>query len=87
MSQLTFDAAAAKSLEAIYLTPDVIAQRARVLDLLAPQAGERVLDIGVGPGLLAYDLARLVGEGGRLLGLDLSPSMVAVAAERLAGLP
>ena len=87
MSQLTFDAAAAKSLEAIYLTPDVIAQRARVLDLLAPQAGERVLDIGVGPGLLAYDLARLVGEGGRLVGLDLSPSMVAAAAERLAGLP
>lgn len=87
MSQLTFDAATAKSLEAIYLTPDVVAQRARVLDLLAPALGERVLDVGVGPGLLAYDLARLVGEAGEMVGLDLSPAMVAVAAERLAHLP
>jgi len=87
MSQLTFDAATAKALEAIYLTPDVVAQRARVIDLLAPAAGERVLDVGVGPGLLAYDVARLVGEGGQMVGLDLAPAMVAVAAERLAGLP
>jgi SAM-dependent methyltransferase len=87
MSQLTFDAATARALEAIYLTPDVIAQRARVLDLLAPAAGERVLDVGVGPGLLAYDLARLVGEAGRMVGLDLAPAMVAAAAERLSGLP
>jgi arsenite methyltransferase len=86
MSQLTFDAAAARAVEAIYLTPDVVAQRARVLDLLAPVPGERLLDIGVGPGLLALDLARLVGETGKVVGLDLSPDMVAVAAARLAGL-
>ncbi len=87
MSQLTFDAAAARALEAIYLTPDVIAQRARVIDLLAALPGERVLDVGVGPGLLAYDIARLVGETGQLVGLDLSAAMVAAAAERLADLP
>lgn len=87
MSQLNFDAAAAKSIEAIYLTPDVVAQRARVLDLLALVRGERVLDVGVGPGLLAYDLARLVGEDGAMVGLDLSPAMVTVAGERLAKLP
>ena len=39
MSQLQFDESAAKAVEAMYLTPDVVAQRARVLDLLAPQAG------------------------------------------------
>ncbi|OPZ03674.1 MAG: Demethylmenaquinone methyltransferase [candidate division BRC1 bacterium ADurb.BinA292] len=87
MSQLTFDAAAAKSMEAIYTTPDVVAQRARVIDLLAPVPGERVLDVGVGPGLLALDLARLVGESGRLVGLDLAPAMVATAAARLKDLP
>ena len=86
MSQLTFDAAAAKAVEAIYMTPDVVAQRARVIELLAPTPGERVLDVGVGPGLLALDLARLVGESGRLVGLDLSPAMVAAAAARLEGL-
>ncbi len=37
--------------------------------MLAPAPGEHVLDIGTGPGLLAYDLARMVGERGRLVGL------------------
>lgn len=87
MSQLNFDAASARAVESIYLTPDVVAQRARVIDLLAPSAGERVLDVGVGPGLLALDLARLVGEGGSLVGLDLAPAMVEMAAARLNGLP
>lgn len=87
MSQLTFDAAALKAIEAIYQTPDVVAQRARVIDLLAPAPGERLLDVGVGPGLLALDLARLVGETGRVIGLDLAPAMVAAATARLADLP
>ncbi|WP_309643439.1 methyltransferase domain-containing protein [Phenylobacterium sp.] len=87
MSQLTFDEAAARSLEAIYLSPDVVAQRARVIDLLAPRAGEQILDIGVGPGLLAHDIARLVGPAGRMVGLDNAPAMVAAAERRLADLP
>ncbi len=87
MSQLTFDAATARNLEQTYLTPDLVAQRARVLDLLAPAPGERILDIGVGPGLLARELARLVGAEGRVTGIDLSPDMLAMARERLADLP
>ncbi len=57
-----------------------------MLDLLAPKAGERILDVGVGPGLLAFDLARLVGPEGRLVGLDVSADMIAIARGRLAGL-
>jgi ubiquinone/menaquinone biosynthesis C-methylase UbiE len=87
MSQLTFDAASTKATEALYLTPDVVAQRARVIDLLAPALGERVLDVGVGPGLLALDLARLVGASGCMVGLDLAPAMIEAAKARLAGLP
>ena len=83
MTQMTFDEASARALEVIYMTPDVVAQRARVLDLLALVPGERVLDIGVGPGLLAHDLARLVGETGQVTGIDLSPDMVTVAGNRL----
>jgi ubiquinone/menaquinone biosynthesis C-methylase UbiE len=86
MTQLAFDEAAAKALEAIYLTPDVVAQRARVLEMLVPKPGEHILDIGVGPGLLAYDLARLVGDKGRVVGLDNAAAMVNLARKRLADL-
>lgn len=86
MTQIAFDEAAAKAIEAIYLTPDVVAQRMRVLDLMSVRTGEAVLDIGSGPGLLAYDLARLVGEKGRLVALDNAPAMVAMTNARLAGL-
>ena len=87
MGQLQFDAGRARSLEAVYLTPDVVAQRARVLDLLGPSVGERILDIGVGPGLLAYDLARLVGESGVVAGVDPSSAMIEAAAQRVRDLP
>ena len=87
MAQLKFDESAARSLEVMYGAPDVVAQRARVLDLLGPATGERILDIGVGPGLLALDLATLVGESGEIVGIDLSPDMLEVSARRLAVLP
>ena len=86
MTQLVFDEAAAKALEAMYLTPDVVAQRARVLEMLAPRPGEHILDVGTGPGLLAHDLARLVGDKGRVVGLDNAAAMVALARMRLAEL-
>ena len=87
MAQMTFDAATSRGLEETYRTPDLVGQRARVLDLLAPAPGERIVDIGVGPGLLAYDLARLVGADGQVVGVDLSPDMLAIARGRLADLP
>jgi len=47
-----------------------------VVELLAPQAGERVLDLGCGDGALT---AALVAAGCSVLGVDASPSMVAAA--------
>ncbi|MDL4776703.1 methyltransferase domain-containing protein [Actinomadura xylanilytica] len=51
----------------------------RMLRLAAPRAGQRVLDLACGVGNPAFDLARLVGPEGRVLGLDLSGPMVAEA--------
>jgi SAM-dependent methyltransferase len=36
--------------------------------------GQRVLDLGAGPGFVSLELARQVGPGGRVLGLELSPA-------------
>ena len=46
-------------------------------------AGERVLDLGAGPGFAALDLARRVGPTGQVLALEHSPAYVA-AGRRLA---
>jgi ubiquinone/menaquinone biosynthesis C-methylase UbiE len=54
--------------------------RRRALELLSPQPGERVLEIGCGPGETLVDLARL---GADALGVDLSPGMARQARLRL----
>jgi SAM-dependent methyltransferase len=43
--------------------------------------GERVLDLGAGPGFAALDLARRVGPQGRVLALERSPVYVAAGRE------
>ncbi len=38
--------------------------------------GERVIDLGAGPGFVAEDLARIVGPTGQVLGLEQNPAYV-----------
>jgi arsenite methyltransferase len=83
---IDFDDGAARGLERIYRTPDVVAQRVRVLEALALRPGERVLDVGVGPGLLAEDMARTVGEQGHVAGIDLAEPMLEMTRRRCAEL-
>jgi trans-aconitate methyltransferase len=53
---------------------------AALIDLLDPQPGERVLDLGCGTGELTADL---VARGAEVVALDSDPAMVATARERL----
>jgi arsenite methyltransferase len=79
MTDLRFDEEATKGLLALYLTPDVIAQRAQFLRALEPQPGERVLDVGAGPGLLAAAIAEATGSSGLVCGIDVSEPLLAAA--------
>ncbi|GKT40310.1 trans-aconitate 3-methyltransferase [Colletotrichum spaethianum] len=53
-----------------------------LLDRLAVTPGERVLDVGCGPGNLTAHIADLVGPGGSVVGVDPSPERIALAHER-----
>jgi SAM-dependent methyltransferase len=55
------------------------------MDLLAPRAGEHILDIGCGAGQTSLDLADAVTENGTVLGLDISSQLVGRARHRAAG--
>jgi arsenite methyltransferase len=81
-STLQYDAEASRLIEATYTTPDVVAQRRGVRQALGLRPGERVLDVGVGPGLLAAEMAAEVGPGGRVCGVDVSEPMLALARGR-----
>jgi len=84
---LQFDEETSRKVEAVYLTPDVVAQRCQVLKALALERGERVLDVGSGPGLLACEMASAVGREGGVCGIDISEDMLAMARKRCANQP
>lgn len=84
---LDFDDDGARLIERAYATPDVAGQRAEVLARLAPRGGERILDVGSGPGYLVASLGEAVGPNGAVHGLDPSPAMNSLARSRTSELP
>jgi len=52
------------------------------LKVAAPQPGERVIDVGCGCGDTSIEIARIVGEAGTVLGIDVSQPMLEVARSR-----
>ena len=79
---IEFDEEMAQRVEAVYMTPDVVEQRRATRAVLSLQPGERVLDIGSGPGFLAAEMAAEVGPDGRVHGIDPSESMLECARRR-----
>jgi SAM-dependent methyltransferase len=53
--------------------------RSDLVERLAPRPGERILDMGTGPGEPAITIAGIVGASGHVTGIDLSENMVSIA--------
>jgi demethylmenaquinone methyltransferase/2-methoxy-6-polyprenyl-1,4-benzoquinol methylase len=75
--------------QAYDLIADSNERKARLTGLhtLDLKPGERVLEVGFGTGNEVLDLANLVGPGGKVCGIDISPGMLAVAQGKLAQKP
>jgi len=82
-----YNDAKAKRTERAYLSAEIVQQRERILEALAPSPGEFIVDLGCGPGLLTRAIAEDVGRDGAVLGLDLSGPMLGLARARCTGIP
>jgi protein-L-isoaspartate O-methyltransferase len=62
-----------------YMLPGIMIPGVNLmLQYALPQAGERVLDIACGTGIVARTVAPLVGMQGHVTALDINPAMIAV---------
>lgn len=72
---------AANAYEALFV-PALFGQWApKVADAAQIQPGQRVLDVGCGTGILAREIASRIGSVGRVVAIDPSPGMLAVAQQ------
>jgi arsenite methyltransferase len=85
MSGLAFSSEAAEKLIAAYRAPELIRQREATLQRLSLKPGERVVDIGCGPGFLCESMAAAVGPAGCVVGIDISDDLIRFAAGNKTG--
>ena len=83
--QLQFDADTARRIESLYHIRDAARRRELVREALGAVRGDRILDIGCGPGFYCLELSEIVGSSGSVLGVDSSPAMLQLARARCAG--
>lgn len=65
------------------LTPGVGSLRGRTADALAPAAGDVVVEMGCGTGANFPYLRERVGPSGRVVGVDFTPGVLALARRRV----
>lgn len=83
--QLTFDRDIAEQLDSRYRTRDIVRRRELVHNALGAKPGDRILDVGCGPGFVVAVFLEQVCPAGSVVGVDRNPQMVAVTARRCAG--
>jgi arsenite methyltransferase len=85
MTQLIFDEKISRQLEANYSRRDFQRRRQLVKDAVRAEPGERILDVGCGPGFYVSELLDKVGSTGMVVGIDISADMLAMATRRCEG--
>jgi ubiquinone/menaquinone biosynthesis C-methylase UbiE len=73
-------------LDSVDALPLFLGMKERSYEYLNLGEGSVVLDAGCGPGYDTIRMARMVGQSGKVTGVDLSDRMIAIARERAANL-
>jgi len=69
-----------------YFVPAAVAEWVpRVLALVKPEPGEKILDVACGPGVLTHAAAKAAGPRSTVTGVDLSPDMLSLARKQSDG--
>jgi ubiquinone/menaquinone biosynthesis C-methylase UbiE len=82
MANLEFDDEGSRLVEEFNASAGATARRARIIQALALKPGDRVLDVGSGPGHQAFDLSSIVGTTGRIDGVDPAESAIGISERR-----
>ena len=72
---------AARAYEELFVPALFEQYAAKVADAVNVDKGERVLDVACGTGILAREILRRVGPGGRVAGIDPVPGMIEIAKQ------
>jgi arsenite methyltransferase len=86
MAKLEFDDEGSRLVEEFNASAGATARRARILQALALRPGDRVLDVGSGPGHQVFEMSAVVGGTGRVDGVDPAESALEIAQRRCAAL-
>lgn len=86
MTKIEFDDDWSRAVEAFNESAEALTRRARILDALALKPGDRVLDVGCGPGHQVAQLSAAVGNTGLVEGVDVAEEAVEIARRRCATL-
>jgi ubiquinone/menaquinone biosynthesis C-methylase UbiE len=77
-----FDEKTAQQLSMIYQTEDIKEMQRQYRVWFDPRPGEAILDVGCGTGVNALAISKLVGPDGKVVAIDNSAAMLAVAREK-----
>jgi len=77
-----FDEKTAQQLSMIYQTEDIKEMQRQYRAWFDPKPGERILDVGCGTGVNVLAISKLVGTAGKVVGIDNSPAMLAIARDK-----
>jgi ubiquinone/menaquinone biosynthesis C-methylase UbiE len=66
----------------IYQTEDIKEMQRQYRAWFDPKPGEKILDVGCGTGVNVLAISKLVGAAGKVVGIDNSPAMLAIARDK-----